>query len=226
MSIANKIIAASLVLISGTSNASLSLDATRYIFTGDKQSLSVTVSNNSNLNYGAQTWIDNYKKEDKSPNFIATPSFFKIQGNSKQIFRIINATNNIPQDKESLYWLNVQELPPKSNSNGISMAIRTRVKLIYRPKSLMNGRLNAEKNVSLMYLPGQKYLVNKTPYIFAIGSLTDSKGQSIKLDKKEMDKLSVFKPNDRINVSGFDVKSFSSLNDYGNVNTYSVKNHK
>ncbi len=41
------------------------------------------------------------------------------------------------KDRESLFWLNIQEIPPISSaddSNVLAVALNTQVKLIYRPK--------------------------------------------------------------------------------------------
>ncbi|PJI52023.1 molecular chaperone EcpD, partial [Methylobacterium radiotolerans] len=44
----------------------------------------------------------------------------------------------MPQDKESVFWLNVLEIPPKdkANQNLLQMAFRSRIKLFYRPAGL------------------------------------------------------------------------------------------
>lgn len=50
----------------------------------------------------------------------------------------MNTVSNLPKDRESLFWLNVQEVPPKpevkdGEGSVLAMAMNTRVKLIYRP---------------------------------------------------------------------------------------------
>jgi chaperone protein EcpD len=46
----------------------------------------------------------------------------------------------LPSDRESVYWLNVLEIPPKptagSAENYLQFAIKTRLKIFYRPKGL------------------------------------------------------------------------------------------
>ncbi len=69
-----------------------------------------------------------------------------------------------------LFWLNVQEIPPKpkaSEGNVLAVAVNTKVKLIYRPKALVEGRRNAEKNLQIAHRGGEAYLKNPTPYYFA-----------------------------------------------------------
>lgn len=104
------------LLTANSAFAALALDATRYIYKGDKQTLSAVVENQSKSDFGAQVWLDNIVEKDTRPTFIATPSFFKVKGGGKQVFRILKVTDHMPKDKESIYWLNLQEIPPKKKA--------------------------------------------------------------------------------------------------------------
>ncbi|EOA8958779.1 fimbria/pilus periplasmic chaperone [Vibrio harveyi] len=205
--------------------AALSLDATRYIFKGDKAVLSPVVENQSERDFGAQVWLENIVEKDTRPTFIATPSFFKVKGKGRQVFRIMKASDHMPKDKESIYWLNLQEIPPKKKGSGIAMAIRTKVKMIYRPEAIVKDRRGAEKNLTVSYLPGERWLENTTPYIFAIDSVTDSKGKKIKFNKKDVKALTMFMPGDRVNVTGYTVKSVNAVGDYGALKNYVLKQY-
>lgn len=204
--------------------ATLTLDATRYIYDGDEQSVSVVVSNGSEKEFGAQVWVDNIEEKDTRPTFVTTPSFFKIKADGKQVFRILNVSDKLPQDKESIYWLNLQEIPPAQKGSGIAMAIRTQVKLIYRPEGLAAARNEAEQNLSVEHLPGEKWLVNTTPYVFAIGTVFDEQDNAVPISEADKQTLTMFKPGDRVKVTGHTVKSVSALNDYGSMKTYELVN--
>ncbi|WP_172427858.1 fimbria/pilus periplasmic chaperone [Vibrio mediterranei] len=208
------------ILFTNEAIASLALDATRYIYKGDGQFISATVDNRSKEDYGAQIWVENIVENDTRPSFIATPSFFKINKGRTQVFRIMKVSDHMPNDKESIYWLNLQEIPPAGKGSGLAIAIRTRVKLIYRPEAIAEGRLGAEKNLTVEHLPGEQWLVNTTPYIFTIASVQNAKGEAIELSKEANSGLKMFKPGDRINVTGNQIHSVSALNDFGSVNTY------
>ncbi|TGA70661.1 Clp protease ClpE [Aliivibrio fischeri] len=203
--------------------AALALDATRYIYKGNDQFISAVASNASEKEYAAQVWLDNIIEKDTRPTFIATPSFFKIKGKGRQVFRIMKVSDHMPIDKESIYWLNLQEIPPARKGSGISMAIRTKVKMIYRPEALVEGRQGAEENLTIAHFPGQQWLVNSTPYIFAIGGVLDKNDNVIELSKESMEKLSMFMPGDKVNVTGYTVKSVSALSDYGSLDIYKLK---
>ncbi len=71
------------------------------------------MSNQSTENYGGQVWIDNTNQGDIQVYMIPAPPFFKIAAKEKQIVRIMKTDSALPTDRESLFWLNVQEIPPK-----------------------------------------------------------------------------------------------------------------
>ncbi|MDI8746379.1 fimbria/pilus periplasmic chaperone, partial [Salmonella enterica subsp. enterica serovar Montevideo] len=43
---------------------------------------------------------------------LCAPSFFKVKPQGQQTLRIIMASDHLPKDKESVYWLNLQDIPP------------------------------------------------------------------------------------------------------------------
>ncbi len=65
---------------------------------------------------------------------------FKLDPEKNNILRIVNITPGLPQDRESVYWVNVKAIPSKSddseNKNVLQIAVRTRIKLFYRPAGL------------------------------------------------------------------------------------------
>lgn len=45
--------------------------------------------------------------------------------------------HKLPADRESIFYFNVREIPPKSNkANTLQIALQTRIKLFWRPKAL------------------------------------------------------------------------------------------
>ena len=200
--------------------AALTMDATRYVFTGDKDALAVTVSNEAGQTYGGQGWVENIVEQDTRPSFVVTPSFFKVRAGEKQVLRIIKAVE-LPQDKESVYWLNLQEIPPASEGNGLVVAVRTRVKLFYRPASLIKVRQDAEQNIELVPTETGLVLKNTTPHVFAISGLLDSADKPLEVDSETSLNLTVFKPGDEISVPPT-TRKVASVNDIGKVLTYTV----
>ncbi|EPQ7464108.1 fimbria/pilus periplasmic chaperone [Escherichia coli] len=216
----------SLAMVFSTQSAlaSLAADQTRYIFRGDKDSLSITVTNNDKKRmFGGQAWVDNIIENDTRPTFVVTPSFFKVKPEGQQTLRIIMASDHLPKDKESVYWLNLQDIPPVLEGSGIAVALRTKLKLFYRPVALLQGRKGAEEGISLRTQPdGKTILVNSTPYIYAIGSLLDANDKTLEVSNEVAQKLLMFMPGDEVPVTGLNVAKVSSLNDWGELQTWTI----
>ncbi|HFO2180814.1 TPA: fimbria/pilus periplasmic chaperone, partial [Klebsiella pneumoniae] len=121
--------------------AGVALGATRVIYPAGQKQVQLGVTNNDDSNtYLIQSWIENSENE-KDGRFVITPPLFAMQGKKENILRIIDATNNqLPQDRESLFWVNVKAIPSmdksKLSDNTLQLAIISRIKLYYRPAKL------------------------------------------------------------------------------------------
>lgn len=212
-----------ILMASHSAQATLALDHSRYIFPGDKESLAITaVNGDKKQTFGGQAWGDNIAEQDTRPTFVVTPSFFKVKPNGVQTMRVIIASDHMPKDRESVYWLNLQNIPPALEGSGIAVALRSRHKLIYRPKALLEGRKGAEEGLTSQVRPdGKTVLVNTTPYSYAISTLQDKVGNTIAVDHDTAQKLLMFMPGDEVTVKEPVVK-VNSLNDYGTLQTWTI----
>lgn len=216
----------SLCLCSSFANAAFTLDSTRYIYDEGQQSVSVTIKNESEHKYGGQVWIDNTNNNDEQVFFSPSPMVFKLDQKQSQIVRVVNINSDLPKDKETLFWLNVQEIPPASKGEGssLSLAINSRVKLIYRPTSLKNNREDAEKNIKLINSGSEACLENTTPYYFAISEVKVN-GKAIVLNSDAKDKLGKFAPFSKVCLGKINTGeniSITAFNDYGVATNYNI----
>ncbi|EIN1293652.1 fimbrial chaperone [Escherichia coli] len=210
------------------SMAAFTLNGTRYIYEEGKKNISFEVTNNAEKTYGGQVWIDN-TNQGNGVCMVPQPPFFKAGAKQKQIIRVMNTDSNLPKDRESLFWLNVQEIPPKpemkdTDGSVLAIAMNTRVKLIYRPTSVKDGRKDAEKQLKLEQRGNETWLKNPTPYYMAIVSLKHD-GKDITLSDKVMADVAQLKPFSDVNlgkkVSG--KISVDAVNDWGGVQNYEVQ---
>ena len=68
------------------------------------------------------------------------PPLQRINGGQKGIARVTKTSgiNALPQDRESLFYLNVREIPPKPDKpNVLQLAMQSRIKLFYRPAAIV-----------------------------------------------------------------------------------------
>lgn len=129
---------ASLLILSltSTSQAGVIIGGTRVIYAGDKKEASLSVSNPDGLAYLIQSWIEPSSTGESRAPFIITPPLYRLDRNQQNVMRIVLA-GNISQDKESMFWLNIKSIPSVTpRDNTLQVAVKTRIKLIYRPITL------------------------------------------------------------------------------------------
>lgn len=127
------------LLLSAPAQAALHVQATRVIYDGSAASASLALSNKGTLPYMAQAWLDRGDASSMPANLpiTITPPLMRLAAGEEAVLRVIHSGTGLPADRESLFWINVQEIPPRTqDSNVLQVAIRTRVKLFYRPKGL------------------------------------------------------------------------------------------
>lgn len=176
-------IAVCLAIISSAANASIALDRTRVIFPGGEKSVSMTVANeNKQLPYLAQGWIENDKGEKISSPFIVLPPVQRVEPGSKTQVKIQEtaALSSLPQDRESLFYFNLREIPPRSNKpNVLQLALQTKIKLFYRPQALLQADTAKPWQESLtLERKGDRYVVHNITGYYA--TIIDAHAQGLK----------------------------------------------
>lgn len=137
--------------------ASVVLAGTRVIYDQREPEVTLKVSNVGKSPALVQTWID-LGNATISPSsidvpFTITPPVSRIDPGKAQTLRIVYAGDPLPQDRESVFWLNVLEIPPKASAdeadtNKLQLAFRSRVKLFFRPEGLKGNAQDAPAQVT------------------------------------------------------------------------------
>lgn len=217
------------LVMSSQAMAAFVLNGTRFIYEEGKKNTSFEVTNQSEDTYGGQVWIDNTNQGNDTAYLIPVPPFFKVTAKGKQIVRIMRTDSALPADRESLFWLNVQEIPPKpkgeTEGGMLAVAINTRVKLIYRPKSLVEGRKDAEKGMQIVRRNGETWLTNPTPYYFAVTTVKVN-GKSVSLSEAVQDRLARVAPKSEVSLGNVVLNgavSVEAVNDWGGTADYALK---
>ncbi|ENS0954010.1 fimbria/pilus periplasmic chaperone [Escherichia coli] len=197
----------------------ISLDRTRAIFNGGEKSMTLNITNdNKQLPYLAQAWIENEKKEKITTGpIIVTPPVQRLEPGSKSMIRLTSAPDisSLPQDRESLFYFNLREIPPKSDkANVLQIALQTKIKLFYRPKSI-EAKPNAVWQDQLVLNKTKEgyRIVNPTPYYVIVIGLGGSEKQA-----KESDFEAVMlspKSTQTVKSGTYSRPYLSYINDYG-----------
>lgn len=153
-------------------SAAVSLDRTRVIYVGGERSISLGISNqNTQLPYLAQAWIENELGEKITSPLVVLPPIQRLEAgvNSQVKLQGLPELDRLPQDRESLFYFNLREIPPRSDKpNSLQIALQTRVKLFYRPAAIAKmasaNEATWQEKLTLT-LKGDRYTIkNPTPY--------------------------------------------------------------
>lgn len=113
--------------------AGVLLGGTRLIVHEKKRESSISIKNAGAAPYVVQAWIDAGEGENKTP-FIVTPPLSRLDPGMENSLRVMRGPSRLPSGQESVFWLNVKEIPEKSSEeNVLQMAVRSRIKVFYRP---------------------------------------------------------------------------------------------
>lgn len=178
---------------SSAASANVVIDGTRVIYPGDARSVVVQLANHGPRPALVQSWIDagnaDAAPEDSRAPFVVLPPITRIDPDQGQALRITftGDGSHLPADRESVFFLNVLDIPPArhktagpNDQNTLQFAIRSRIKLFYRPDGLP-GRANKAPEQLRWHLaagdgPGQRLVVdNPTAYHVSIIRLAGSR---------------------------------------------------
>ncbi len=167
-------------------NANVVIGGTRVIVPGKSGEVSVRLSNVNDRPALVQAWIDRGDPKSTPDTvdtpFLVTPPMFRMEPNRDQSLRILYTKEPLPADRESLFWLNVLEIPPKpadmeaANTNYLQLALRSRLKLFYRPQGLAGDPLKAHEQLAFRAVTGELIVRNPTPYHITLSELSVTDG--------------------------------------------------
>ncbi|OKB66621.1 molecular chaperone [Serratia marcescens] len=156
--------------------AAIALDRTRVVFNGADSSLALSISNqNKELPYLAQAWVEDADGNKIESPLTALPPLQRVEPGAKSQVKIqaTGGQNLLAQDKETLFYFNLREIPPKANKpNTLQIALQTRIKLFYRPKAIAitrEGQANPYQEKLTLTRQGDHFVANNpTPYYVTI----------------------------------------------------------
>lgn len=175
------IIAVAAMFLVPPANAGLVITGTRVIYSAGEKEVTIKIDNEGKKPVLAQSWVDSgdvdVAPERAQAPFTVTPPINRINGGKGQTLRMIYTGEKLPGDKESLFWLNVLEIPAtkKDNKNQLKMAVRSRIKIFYRPQGLAGTANQAGKSIVWKKVNGGIEGSNPTPYFVSLANITEDK---------------------------------------------------
>ncbi|CAI1540567.1 Chaperone protein fimC precursor [Serratia ficaria] len=184
------LIFAGLFLGSACAYANIVINGTRIIYPEKNRDVIVQLVNNGSDPSLVQAWIDdgdiNSTPETANVPFLLSPPVVKVSGNNGQQLRIQKVGAALPADRESVFYLNVLDIPPTPENlqgvNTLQLAIKSRIKLFYRPASLKGG-VNAITDAIVLQVENKGFrVVNKSPYFFTLANVDQGTKKHLLVD--------------------------------------------
>lgn len=144
------------LLVYGCSvDASVVMTNTRVIYPSDAKERTVQLTNNDTFPNVVQVWTDINNPESTPDNadgpFVTLPAIFRIEAKRGQLIRLIYSGDELPNDRESIFYLNFLQIPPVSKDNfgenKMLVMLKHRVKVFYRPTELTTYSADIHKNM-------------------------------------------------------------------------------
>lgn len=221
-----------LAIFSFSSYASIQIGSTRVIYREAEKDVSVQVNNPGGYPVLLQSWMDDgrtdIKPENISSPFILTPPLTRVNANEGQTLRLSYIGKSLAADRESVYWLNVLEIPPAASkeTNQIQVAFRSRIKVFYRPTGLEDkAALSAAKSLQWVVQGKEITLTNPTPFYISLLSVSikaNGKTTTIPADMIAPKSSKTFELTQSIAPGQLPGVAVEFINDYGAVTSQSL----
>ncbi|WP_017478224.1 fimbrial biogenesis chaperone [Pseudomonas sp. PAMC 26793] len=197
------------------SHAGVIIHGTRVVYHAEQQEVIVRLENKGSRPALVQSWLDAGDRLSTPANaqapFTLSPPIFRIEPHQQQALRLRYSGDPIPTDRESLFWLNVLEVPPTAadaaQKNQIELSFRTRLRVFLRPPALPYPVENAASKLQWKLVPHERgyalQATNPTPYHISLTTV-DLLG-----DGKRFSKVANKAANDSLLMPAGDIKLFA-----------------
>lgn len=148
--------------------AGVVVGGTRVVYDGSRKEASISVKNSEKTKpYLIQSWVEDATQPapGKAP-FIMTPPLFRLDGEQENVLRIIRTGGEFPEDRESVFWVNIKSIPAseQTEENQLLISVKSRIKLFYRPAGIPGDVTNAYQALVFTRAGEELRVNNPTPY--------------------------------------------------------------
>ncbi|MEI7153030.1 molecular chaperone [Pectobacterium carotovorum] len=156
--------------------SALSLDRTRVIFNDEEQSATVMLMNQNAENpFLAQSWLTDDQHNKVTTPLMVLPPLQRIEAKGYSLIRLVKTEqiSQLPTDRESLFYLNVREIPPKTDKpNVLQIAIQSEIKVFFRPRGVKPAKDEIWQEKLIVRKTGNTFQVeNPTPYYITVSGI-------------------------------------------------------
>lgn len=205
-----------LLSISQSVVAGVQIGGSRVVYDGNNQQASISVNNMDDKPYLIQSWVNKQMDfDDNDETFITTPPLFRLDPHAQNSVRIIYTGKPLPQDVESVYWLNIKTVPSTNHgtTNALLLSVKSRMKLFYRPAGIEGDVTTAYQKLQFRQRNNLLYAYNPTPFSVSL--------YDIKVDQRVLDKPPMVLPKHEVALHlavlpGANIR-WRAINDFGGI---------
>ncbi|UYA60543.1 hypothetical protein NAL19_2412 [Pectobacterium sp. F1-1] len=222
------------ILATSTSYSSVVLVGTRVIYESNKKSVDLKFRSSDTVPSIINLWVTHHEQTPNTNDapFIITPSIFRIDPNKGQSVKLMFSGENLPDNKESLFYLHFVQLPASDKTaNKLLVSYKSTVKLFYRPANLtykIDDLVSYLKIDTSQLNMGVFTVLNESPFYVTPTKIVISKNsnQLISVPDEELNMIHPF------SARQFKVKPYKLekkltvyiglINDLGGISTYEI----
>lgn len=172
---------AALLALAPCAQAAVKIEGTRLIYFGQFKEASINIVNQSPSELVVQSWVtrDNDDATQAVPFAVVQP-LVRLDAQQHHLLRILYAGEGLPGDVESMFLLNVMEIPLKpETADSVQFAVRQRLKLFYRPPGLAGSSSEAVQQLVWSRTGAQSVTVTNPSafHLSLVDVQSDSDGQ-------------------------------------------------
>ena len=227
----------SLIFMTQTVFAGMTISGARIVFPESEREHTVRTNNRSNSPLLVQVWVDDGNTSAdinsfKVP-FTVTPPVYRVDPGKGQSVRLIYNGMKLPQDRESVFWFNMLEIPPVNdsvaNKDRLELAFRTRIKIFYRPAALKKSGVQEVGSLKWELISPARGIkvTNPTAYHISFDSayiVSGSAKSALKVDMVPPFSSKEFLLDAKVSQPlRADSVSVRLINDYGSIVEYSLE---
>ena len=171
-------------------DAGVVVDGTRVVYPAAKREVTINIRNPGDTPSLVQAWLDagdpHAKPGESKVPFVLTPPLFRLDPTKVQSVRLVYTHDPLPENRESLFWLNVLDIPPRAAANPdvpnqLELAFKHRMKVFFRPAGLAGSAADAPARLTWKLLSKDGKLVgieasNPTAYHVSLIQVTATAG--------------------------------------------------
>jgi chaperone protein EcpD len=226
-------IATTLFTVAPYTVAGVVVEGTRVVYPAAKREVTINIRNPGDTPSLVQAWLDagdpHAKPGESKVPFVLTPPLFRLDPTKVQSLRLVYTHDPQPENRESLFWLNVLDIPPRAAANPdvpnqLDLAFKHRMKVFFRPAGLAGSAADAPARLTWKLLSKDGKLVaieasNPTAYHVSLIQVTATAGGHPVIVKADMvdpfASRSFDLPDPVAAPNGTVALEYSFVNDYG-----------